>query len=324
MANYRINCKDRAEWLSKRAAGIGASEIGTVVGVNPFESPYQLWLRKTHQSAPKEENFAMKAGHYLEEAVALFFQDESHRDVIKNTAQEFIVVNSEKEFLRVSPDRYYWLSEKHSNDNKGILECKTTQRTIEDDDMPKHWFAQLQYQLGVCEMEFGSLAWLTAGRSFGYKDYGFAPDFYKWLKDEAERFYTDCIIGGKAPEARCIADVLCKYPHSSGVTAALEEVFKDEENASDKAMEIAAACTDYKRIAEEIKELEEEQAVFEEKIKLAFGDADAITYGGNTLATWKSAKDSEKFDAKTFKAENPELAKKYTQIVPGSRRFIVK
>lgn len=38
-----------------------------------------------------------------------------------------------------------------------------------------------------------------------------------------------------------------------------------------------------------------------------------------TLATWKYAKDSERFDAKTFKESNPDLYGKYVKITPGAR-----
>lgn len=62
------------QWLENRKSGIGSSEIATIVGLNPYETPYQLWLRKTGQVPPKEENFFMKAGHYLEDAVARFYE----------------------------------------------------------------------------------------------------------------------------------------------------------------------------------------------------------------------------------------------------------
>jgi vacuolar-type H+-ATPase subunit D/Vma8 len=39
----------------------------------------------------------------------------------------------------------------------------------------------------------------------------------------------------------------------------------------------------------------------------------------NTLATWKYAKDSERFDTKTFKEGNPELYNEYVKISPGAR-----
>ncbi|EKC56536.1 hypothetical protein OBE_11012, partial [human gut metagenome] len=38
-----IKYKSREEWLQNRSKGIGASEAGTVLGLNPWETPYQLW-----------------------------------------------------------------------------------------------------------------------------------------------------------------------------------------------------------------------------------------------------------------------------------------
>lgn len=38
-----------------------------------------------------------------------------------------------------------------------------------------------------------------------------------------------------------------------------------------------------------------------------------------TVATWKYAKDSERFDTKTFKDKNPDLYSEYVKISPGAR-----
>lgn len=131
----------------------------------------------------------MKAGHYLEDAVAQFWADATGQQVIKSSAGDWLIRSNERPYLQVSPDRTYWLAgQVHNNDNKGILECKTTQMSVDGDDLPKHWFCQLTYQLGVSGMQHGSLAWLTAGREFGYKDIDFDRDFYEFLVEEVERF----------------------------------------------------------------------------------------------------------------------------------------
>ena len=131
MATAVIKPKDRAEWLKYRESGIGSSEVATIVGLNPFETPLQLWRRKVGLDAPKEENFFMKAGHYLEDAVVQFWQDETGRDVIKASKGDFLIVDREKPFLRVSPDRTYWLPNTvHSTTNKGILECKYRRKQL--------------------------------------------------------------------------------------------------------------------------------------------------------------------------------------------------
>lgn len=308
-----IRPKDRAEWLEYRKSGIGSSEVATIVGLNPWETPYQLWRRKIGLDAPKEETFAMKAGHYLEDAVSMFWQDATGREIIKRSTGDWLIRSNEKPFIQVSPDRTYWLEGmKHNEQNKGILECKTTQKAIDGDDLPKHWFCQVQYQLGGAELTQGSIAWLTQGREFGYKDLALVPDFYAWLVEETEKFYRDNIIGKQEPSAVSVQDILLKYNrHTAGK---IVEVGDD----------IWEAYSKLKGVKEELAALEKTKEELEERIKLGFGDAEAISYGGQTIATWKSPKDSEKFDAKAFQAAHPDLAKEFTKTVTGARRFLLK
>ena len=313
MSNTVIKPKDRAEWLKHRESGIGSSEVATIVGLNPWETPYQLWRRKVGLDAPKQENFAMKAGHYLEDAVSLFWQDETGQQVIKSSAGDWLIRDDERPYLQVSPDRTYWLADMpHSNENKGILEIKTTQKSIDEDDIPKHWFCQVQYQLGVAGYQYGSLAWLTQGREFGYKNLAFVPDFFAWLVEEVEKFWLDNIQAKQEPTTANVQDILLKYNrHTDGKIVEVND-------------EIFAAYQDLKAVKDELSAIEEKKTALEEKIKLGFGDAEAISYDGQTLATWKAPKPSNKFDAKAFTAAHPDLAKEFTFPTQGARRFLLK
>ena len=313
MSNTIIRPKDRTEWLKYRESGIGSSEVATIVGLNPWETPYQLWRRKVGLDAPKQENFAMKAGHYLEDAVSLFWQDETGQQVIKSSAGDWLIRDDKRPYLQVSPDRTYWLADMpHCNENKGILECKTTQMTIDEDDIPKHWFVQVQYQLGVAGYQHGSLAWLTQGRNFGYKDLAFVPDFFAWLVEEVDKFWVDNIQAKQEPTAASVQDILLKYNrHTDGKIVEVND-------------EIFAAYQDLKAVKDELSAIEEKKTALEEKIKLGFGDAEAISYDGQTLATWKAPKTSNKFDAKAFTAAHPDLAKEFTFPTQGARRFLLK
>jgi len=119
-------------------------------------------------------------------------------------------------------------------------------------------------------------------------------------------------IGGAEPEAISVDDIVKKYArHTDGKIIETTE-------------EILAAYTELKELKEEIKALEIRKDALEETIKMAFGDAEAISYGGKTLATWKAAKDSEKFDSKAFCSANPDVSMKYMVVVPGTRRFLIK
>lgn len=341
--NTIIRPKDRAEWLEHRKHGIGSSEVATILGLNPWETPYQLWRRKKGFDAPKTENFAMKAGHYLEDAVSQFWADATGREVIKSSAGDWLFVNSEKDFLRASPDRTFWIpGMPKNNENKGVLECKTTQMSIDAEDLPKHWFCQVQYLLGVAEFQQGSLAWLCSGREFGYKDIAFVPDFYGWMVEEVERFWVDNLLGNIEPEAITAVDVITKYArHTDDKIRILyddgrfieklgnEEIdlLEDESDVEKKreyVSEIISSHKHLKEVKQQISALEDVAKSLEEKIKLGFGDAEAISYGGQTLATWKAAKDSAKFDSKAFCKAHPDLAQEFTHVTPGSRRLIIK
>jgi len=311
-----IKPKNHEEWLNVRQSGIGSSEIATIVGLNPFETPYQLWRRKLGIDPPKQETFAMKAGHYLEDAIAKFWQDASGREVIKSSAGDWIVRNNETPYIQVSPDRTFWLNEGKHNardwKSKGILECKSTQKNIDRDDLPKHWFCQVQWQLGGSELEQGSLAWLVAGRQFDYIDLMFVPDFFGWLKEQAEKFWTDNIVGKKEPEAVSVDDIVAKYSvHTDG---------KQIEVGDD----IFEVYSDLRNLKDEIAVLEERKTELEGKLKMAFGDAESISYGGATLATWKAPKATKKFNAKWFCESNPALADEFSEEVQGARRFLLK
>lgn len=317
MAYTIIRPADRQEWLAQREKGIGSSEVGTILGVNPFQTPYQLWRRKKGLDAPIQENEAMRAGHILEGAVATYFEEETGREVIKASAGDWLAVDTEKDFLRVSPDRTYWLEGKHSKDNKGILEIKTTQLDIDSSELPPHWYCQLMYQLGVMGYHQGSLAWLTRGRKFGYADIRFDPDFYAYIKEKLEQFWTDYIHGEKEPPATTIDDVCLKFPRSIGKAVEVND-------------EVMAAVNEIRMLKPQLDELTKKKKELEDSIKTFMGDADTLCLQGTketnpvVVATWKTAKDTLKFDEKTFAKEHEEAYNLYMKPVSGSRRFLMK
>lgn len=305
-------------WLQARNGGIGSSEVGTILGINPFETPYQLWRRKIGLDDPKEETFAMKAGHYLEDAVSLFYQDATGRKVIKRSAGDWIVRDKENPYLQVSPDRTFWINpeDRKTDDNKGILECKTTQMEIDPEAVPNHWFCQLQYQLGVSRLPMGSLAWLTRGRSFGTKDFTFDQDFFRMIKDAVEKFWFENIKKQIEPALVNVDDVLAKFPsHVQG-----KSIVANTEN------DLVNILGQIKILKTDISEMDERRSELEDSVKMIMGDAESVISPEYPLplATWKKNKDSVTFDQKRFQAENPDLYKCYTSPKTGVRVFKIK
>lgn len=314
--------KTRDQWLELRKDGIGSSEVPTILGLNPYETPYQLWRRKTGRDEPRPENFAMTAGHYLEDAVSRFYADATGREIIKSSAGDWLIRDNARPWMQVSPDRTFWIPGRTHNDrNKGICECKTTRMDVDPDNLSDYWFCQLQYQLGVAGLEQGSLAWLCVGMQykFGYKDIAFDEEFFTYEAEAVERFWKDNIRGGEEPALYNIDDVLLKYPrHTIGKSLQATE-------------EMVSRCERLRLIKDDLAALGNEKKALEDAIKTDMADCEALVApeaapGGRVpvLATWKAAKDSRKFNEKQFAADHPDLYDHYLLTVPGTRRFLLK
>lgn len=55
-----------SEWLELRKKSITATDIATIMGVNPYKTPYQLWQEKLGLKESDAENDAMRRGKSLE------------------------------------------------------------------------------------------------------------------------------------------------------------------------------------------------------------------------------------------------------------------
>lgn len=70
------------EWLLDRRKGIGGSDVATILGLNKWKSPYQLWLEKTGQIGLEHtESEPAYWGNVLEEVVAKEFQERTGKKV---------------------------------------------------------------------------------------------------------------------------------------------------------------------------------------------------------------------------------------------------
>lgn len=69
----------RDEWLEVRKTGIGSSDAAAAVGLNPYQSPLELWMIKTGRDAglpkpdPNDEESPTYWGQILEPIVAAHY-----------------------------------------------------------------------------------------------------------------------------------------------------------------------------------------------------------------------------------------------------------
>ena len=318
---YTIVSKSHKDWLDSRRGGIGSSEVATLLGLNPYDTPYQLWLRKTGRVKEVEnESPEMSRGHILEDGVAQYVSRAAGLSIVKSSSAEFVVVDREKPFFRASPDRYaYPTDAKHTEENRVIIESKTTRGNIkEDEPISDYWLTQVMWQMGVSRTGMAYIGWLSGSLEFGHRPVVYDADFFGFIAEVVERFWTDCVVGGAEPPMSNLSDVLIKYPR--------QEVGKSV-RASDELVSAWAALKDIKA---QKKVLETQQAALEETLKMGMLDAETLLLPASAeskekaLATWKAGKPKIVFDMDRFKTDNPELYAKYLTEKEGSRTFLLK
>ena len=255
------------EWLKEREYGIGASEVGAVLGLSPFETPFSLWLKKTKQVPRDEENNAMRMGHLLEPVVAQLWEEATGMKVIKASAADIIYVHPEYDFMSATPDRVV-------RGRKKLLECKTTITDVDSDDIFPHWIAQCQYQMYVTGIHDCDLAWLVKGRFFGYQNIEYDAEFAEFIAERVKEYWNDCVVGGNEPELISVDDFATKG----------SEPGKDVE-ADDKAL---GEILSLRQVNELLGKDEAEANSLKDAIKLYMGEAESVSFNGKILATWKS------------------------------------
>lgn len=206
--------KDREEWLAMRQkVGIGGSDAGTVLGLNPWCSNVQLWRYKTGQEQPEDisDKPAVKFGKEAERHIrALFRLDYPSFEV--EYAEFDMYVNDALPWQFATLDGALTDTE---TGRRGILEIKTTtiQNKTQWDEweggIPQRYYAQILHQLSATGWQFAILRAYI--RYYKNGDFRAAVRDYKIERDdvlddiaylrEQEMRFMDCVKSGKPPAA---------------------------------------------------------------------------------------------------------------------------
>ncbi|MGH6865461.1 MAG: YqaJ viral recombinase family protein, partial [Methyloceanibacter sp.] len=74
-----IRPADRQAWLAARKQDVTASDASTLLGINPYKTPFELWAEKTGREADAEDNDVFRRGRAME-FVAIDFLREDYPD----------------------------------------------------------------------------------------------------------------------------------------------------------------------------------------------------------------------------------------------------
>jgi len=271
-----IPCDDREDWLEKRTAGIGASEMAAVMGLSKWRSAYELALEKMGEIPPVDPSDveAIEWGHKLEPIIIQTFGERTGRLVRPSgqllRSREHPWAQCTLDAWTLEPSEVELLSIEEVAANKARwqpLEAKThSAYQIADwaDGAPEPYFIQVQHQLLVTGASRGAIACLIGGARFVWQDIPRDERMIRRIIWHGERFWQRVIDrdppepDGSESAARAIAR---HYPEDDGSEVVLSE-------------DLACYADEIVRLRAEARTTEAALRASEARIRLAMGAAE--------------------------------------------------
>ncbi|MDD2978271.1 lambda-exonuclease family protein [Aquabacterium sp.] len=299
-----MNAPERAEFLARRRAGIGGSDISAVLGLNPYKTGLQLWMEKTGRSTDEPDASAVERMHWgtvLEDVVARHYADLRGAKVQRINQQlqhpqcAIALANIDRAILE-NGKRARWSDEEHRVLGAvGVLECKTAHALAQNsaewgeagtDEVPQHYWMQCQWYLGITGLEAADLAVLFGGQKFVTYTIRRDAEIFADMLHEADSWWKRYVVADVPPQPSTEEDARMLWKsHVAG-----REKIVDANTAT--------AVEELKAIKDQIKAFEAKEKILRDCVAIQFGDAEAISYMGRRLATWKQNKASSKTDWK--------------------------
>ncbi|PUA19504.1 YqaJ viral recombinase family protein [Glaciimonas sp. PCH181] len=311
----KTNDLSRDDWLSVRKRGLGSSDAGAAVGLNPYQSQLELWMIKTGRDGnlpkidPNDETSPLYWGTLLEPIVAAHYTRRTGHRVRKINA---VLQHPEFPWMLANIDR-----EVTGAADVQILECKTAGEfgaRLWKDGVPEYVQLQVQHQLAVTHKAAADVCVLVCGQEIR---------IYRIERDDAliarlialEQQFWHYVESDTPPPAdgsdSADTALRCLYPQDAGTTL---------DFSHDRRM--SAAFADLLVVREEIAQREHIAETLKQRIQQCMGDASKIQFDTGSVS-WKRSKDGLGIDIEALLKDQPDLRQRYPLVKPGSRRFLI-
>jgi putative phage-type endonuclease len=135
-----------SDWHEARAYSIGGSEIGILMGLSQWESPYALWAKKTGKiENPPLTNWAVRFGQAFEEPILkLWIEEHPEYEVFTTGTYQ----DCDNPWLHANPDA---LARHKETGEWIVVEIKTARTSFES--LPPTYEAQVRHYMMVLKIQ---------------------------------------------------------------------------------------------------------------------------------------------------------------------------
>ena len=301
-------------WIQFRTNGLGGSEIGTVMGVNSWKSPAELYYQKLGLIPQKvDQNIPMFMGTIMEALVADLFSywDSDDKSMMANHDAKTPVrklyepigymINEEYPHLFFSPDRLQISKDIRIRDEKinlsnveAVIEIKTISGWSSkqwDGGIPPAYYLQVQTYLMGLGIDKAYLVSLEDGRNLKVHQFDRDDEIIDMIQSVTTDFWERVTLGREAVTNGEDYDQFAPGPDGTmAYEKFLNEKFKNPEEKTIKSNnDIDGLIAKYIQINEDIKQFEEEQRFCTNHIKEYMGE-NTILDSDIARVTWRPNK----------------------------------
>ena len=302
---------NRDEWLKQRSKGLGGSDAGAVMGLNPYKSAYTLWAEKTGLvSSYVPENEAIRLGNDLEDYVAKRFAERENKRIKRSS---YCYQSKQFPFMRANVDRLIV-------GENSALECKTA-NPFKDGDyssniIPPSYYCQCLHYMVVCGFDRMYLAVLV-----------FQKGFYTYVIDrgneaveadiqaliQAEKDFWAHVVNGEAPTV----------DGSESTSNTLKQLHQSDESVVVDLCNFDEKLDEIQELKEQQKELKARQKKLENELKeilINYDFGQSSIYNVSAKVTTSSRFDTDKFKKENLKIYNSYKKETQTQTLRINKR----
>ena len=273
------------EQVRERLKGLGGSDIGAVVGVNPYKSAHDVYNEKLGLVEPFAGNEFTDFGNRLESVILDWYAENTDHSIITPEPGAAPRVHPEHEWMRGLPDGII----ECSSGPIGIIEAKTAHwRTADQwgekgtDQVPSSYFVQCAWYMAIIDVAFCDLVVLL-DREFRTYRIQRDREIEAMLIEQGRKFWHEHVCAGIPPE----------IDGSEGCAARLA-AFRAVDGEIESTPEIEERAAKLWRITNEIKKLEADKSLVKNQIADMLGADGKKVKGSFGSAYWTNPKPQNK------------------------------
>jgi len=303
------------DFSADRTKYIGGSDIGAILGLSKFRTPLEVWMEKTGKESKKLDSLPLRFGSFAEEFVASEYARATGFELLHD---ESVYIHPTHPMMSAHVDRFI-LGDGLKKPATRLLECKTANPFARGewgepgtDQVPMSYLCQCIWYMAITGIEQCDLAVLFGNSDFRIYEIERDLELEALVIKKALHFWNEYVLNDIPPSAQTENDYQSLFKRSDSsktVEANLKtvELIRQLQSLSKQGGDVEMQITQIKQhIMNEMKE------------------AEALSYKGNVIATWKAPKPSFRLDSKRLEVEEKEIFERFKMPVQNSRLLFVK